>query len=80
MSLCPSFFCRRCERSHADECAPAAKGPASLHDWEDLAVIDLSMRSVCKTCGLRYTNALIDTMLNQVKTRPVAGCPKKPPF
>jgi hypothetical protein len=30
VSQCPSFYCRRCDRSHPDECPPAAaKSPAS---------------------------------------------------
>jgi len=27
MSLCPAFYCSRCQVSHADECPPAASLP-----------------------------------------------------
>jgi hypothetical protein len=84
MSLCPAFYCRRCERSHADECSPAtAATPApvvisGLHDWEKLAQVDLTQRRICRKCFLTHRETLLSMFMGNQSPPPVDGCPGKP--
>ncbi len=85
MSECPAFYCSRCKIPHADECPPdkyvriVAPAPAvGLHDWEERPVVDLSNVFVCKACGLRHRQSLLDTILGTGTPRPLDGCPGKP--
>lgn len=72
------FHCTPCGNAHAGECPPkappatAALGPGE-HDWEKLAVVDLSLRQRCRKCGAFHRQGIYSA-IGGVDAPPKTGC------